>query len=313
MGDRRLAWLWSGEEEEEEGRSEAMRVKLQATVAAALVKRRHACVLEGLATFAPQSPLALFVQALAALRRVARPQAERLLAAFCAACSRDTAGERERGGDGERDAAAVPAATCEVGWVRAAAAAAADASILAAPTAYDRDCLLRLLAPSGLSGNRYARWKLARELLGEQAPWEEEEEEEEEQEEVGERRERSGATVASVLLAAGRWDDARAWAACCGDSTAAHDATLAQAAALVAEWHAATEFRPSADDDDDHDDESDKEQVDIMESSELEEVGSLIWEAPSLRASDGADVAVSVMRICHLEQQEGLLRVSSAY
>lgn len=255
-----MAWLWAEEEEDRGVRGEAMRVKLQATVAAAMVQRRHACVLEGLATFAPQSPLALFVKALAALRRVALPQAERLLASFCAACTR-APGEGERERDGEHNVAA--AATCEVAWVRAAAASAADASIIAAPTAYDRDALLRLLAPSGLAGNRYARWKLALELLGEQALWEEEEEE------------RSGATVSKVLLAAGRWDDARAWAACCGDATAAHDATLAQAAALVAEWHAATEF-PSPD-------ASNKAQQEVvdMQGSELEQVGEELWTAVS--------------------------------
>jgi hypothetical protein len=54
--------------------------------------------------------------------------------------------------------------------VEAAAVAAADATLSAAATPYDRDVLLALLAPSGLMGGRYARWQLARELLGEE--WE---------------------------------------------------------------------------------------------------------------------------------------------
>lgn len=74
-----------------------------------------------------------------------------------------------------------------------------------------------------------------------------------------------------TLLAAGRWDDARRWASCCGDATAGHDATLAQAAALVAEWRAAEEAMEGATE------RWDEEGVE----GELEEVGEELWESVS--------------------------------
>jgi hypothetical protein len=77
--------------------------------------------------------------------------------------------------------------------------------------------------------------------------------------------------VGRTLLAAGRWDDARRWASCCGDATAGHDATLAQAAALVAEWRAAEEAMEGATE------RWDEEGVE----GELEEVGEELWESVS--------------------------------